>query len=452
MRKITLLILTTLFSFTFAYSQTSQTVEGLLKDKAKSDEDILNPKKNVKSATWEKRGDIFLDIAQFNTKGIYKSMPQKGFNGAEFIAGKPNEILTEGDEEIWVYERIKLTFVNGLLTNWLETKPIVENAIDISRDAYLKAFDLDEKGKVKEKDLVKQNIATLRGLYADQGIKYFQEKDNKKAYQSFEEALKLNKFPKVSGDTVFDAGLLTYYAGVFAQNANDIDKAEEFYKTAVDNSYQEGLPYHGLASIYSEQGKEDKELDILTKGFEKYPDSKELLFDFINFYLRIGNSHGALENIDKAIQVNPENFSLYFAKGTLFDSMAKDTTGKYTVDEKIQIEKDAVTAYEKSLEIKPDYFNSLYNLGALYYNRAAAILKKADDLPLNAKAEYDALKEKADENFKLSIPYLEKASEVQDDRMTLQTLSTMYRRLGMYEKNNAVKEKIENLPAEGEGF
>ena len=69
MKRIALLFVSVLVGAVLINGQTTptQTAESLLKAKAKSDEDIQNEKKNTKSATWEKRGDLFLDLAQFNT-------------------------------------------------------------------------------------------------------------------------------------------------------------------------------------------------------------------------------------------------------------------------------------------------------------------------------------------------------------------------------------------------
>jgi len=451
MKKISLIFLTTLLSFSFLFSQT-QTVESLKKDKEKSDAEIKHAKKKLKAATWEKRAGIFLDIAQFNTKGLYKKMPQKGLQGAETVFGKPNKIETKGKEEIWIYDRVNLTFVNGLLQIWKETKPIIKGAIDKSKECYIKAFELDKKGKLKSKAIVMQNIAILRDLYTNAGIEYSTAKNYVTAVKYFESALELNKYLKTKKNNTFKEGLITYYAGVFAQSANDLEKAKSYYKICVEKGFEKGSPYHSLASIYSSEKDEKNELDILSKGFKKYPDSKELLFDFINYYLKIGNSEGAFASIEKALKVTPENYSLYFAKATLYDEMIKDKSGKYTKEQKEEFTEKSRKSYEKALEIKPDYFNALFNLGIFYYNKAAEILKIADELPLSEKAKFEAEKVKANEQFKLAIPYLEKASEVKNDnKMTLQTLSTMYRKLGMYDKLKIVKEKIDNLPAETEG-
>jgi tetratricopeptide (TPR) repeat protein len=73
---------------------------------------------------------------------------------------------------------------------------------------------------------------------------------------------------------------------------------------------------------------------------------------------------------------------------------------------------EAEKAYIKAVELKPDYFEANYNLGALYVNQAAQIIDEANKLPLSATKEYDALKKQADDILAKSIPYLETASSL----------------------------------------
>jgi hypothetical protein len=120
-------------------------------------------------------------MAQFNTKGLYVSMPQTGINGAELLVGKPQSIVNTEKGEDWIYERVTLHFENGKLAEWEETKPLDENALDKAYEAYKKADELDSKGKFKTKSTTKANIATLRGLYTNSGVKYFGEKKYQEA-------------------------------------------------------------------------------------------------------------------------------------------------------------------------------------------------------------------------------------------------------------------------------
>jgi len=453
MKKIALLLVSALIGANMLIAQSGASVESLLKAKEKSDAEILDPKKNIKSATWEKRGDLFIEIAQFLSIGLYPSMPMKGIVGAETILGKPMNIVPNGANEDWIYERITAHFVDGALDSWEETKPIDPDALDKAYEAYKKAEELDPKGKFRTKGSVKTSISSLRTLYLNKGVKYYGEQKFALAVVQLEKALDLNEYPKNAADTSFNTGLITYYTGIMAQSAKDYATAEKYYTICIDKKYQNDLAYHSLATLYREMAQPEKELAIVQKGYQLYPNSKDLLVDFINYYLTVGQSEAALEKLTKAVNDNPENPTFYYATGTLYDTMEKDSTDKYTADKKKEFHNLAITNYKKAIELKADYFEPLYNLGALYYNEAAAILKEADKLPINKKAEFEAKQNEAKIKFKEALPYMEKANEVlPTDRSTLQTLLTIYHRLQIYDKKKATQEKLDNLPADSNGL
>ena len=456
MKKTALLLISLLMAVAFINAQTPQTAETLQKALAKSDKDIQNPKKAAKYITWVKRGNIYLDMLQFNTKGLWQGMPQTGLNGAELLIGKPQKIMSLENKEDWIYERMTLKFVDGKLDKWEETKPLVENGVDKSYEAYKKAWEIDskEKGKLKTDVTFLQNISVLRGLYSSEGVKYYNEAEKtkepetyKKAVAELDKALELDSnYPKLESDTLFNPALVTYYAGVIAQSGKHFELAEKYYRTCIEKEYEGAKPYHGLASLFKAQELKDKELSILKEGFNKYPDSDELLVDFINYYLGANESEKALDKLKQGIKDNPENQTYHYAVGTLYDSMMQDTTGKYTKEQKAEYEGKAIEAYKKAIELKEDYFNALYNIGALYYNKAAFILKAAQDIPLNQKKKYDTEKEKANVFFKEALPYMEKAHEIEfRDKNTLMSLSTIYLKLGMRDKQKEIKELLDNV-------
>jgi tetratricopeptide (TPR) repeat protein len=453
MKRIALLFVSVFVGATLLSAQTTQTAESLLKDKEKSDADIQNPKKNVKSSTWEKRGDLFLDMAQFNTKGLYVSMPQTGISGAELLVGKPQSIVNTEKGEDWIYERVTLHFENGKLAEWEETKPLDENALDKAYEAYKKADELDSKGKFKTKSTTKANIATLRGLYTNSGVKYFGEKKYQEAVVELKKALELDQYPKADSDTAFNTALVTYYVGVMAQNGGDNETAKEYYELCISKGYQEATPYQALAGLYKEMGQPEKELETLQAGFDKYPGSKEILIGFINYYLVSGESEKAMEKLTQAVKDNPENATFHYAIGTLYDTMVKDTTGKYNAEQKKSYLDKAVESYKTAIELKPGYFEALYNIGALHYNEAARILKEADKLSLKQVKEFEAMQAQAKEQFELALPYMEKAHEADNtDRSTLQTLVTIYHKLQKYDKKKEAQEKLDQTPEKKSGL
>lgn len=453
MKKIALLFVSMFIGSSVIFAQTGQSAESLLKAIAKSDAEILDVKKNTKSATWEKRGDLFLEVAQFNTKGLYQGMPQTGLTGAELLVGKPKDIKADGANEEWIYDRVNLHFENGVLQSWEETQPIDPEALNKAFEAYNKANELDDKGKFKNKNSVKMSIAILRGLVTSKGVELYSNKEYSDAVKHLEKALVLAEYPRADADTSFKVGLVTYYAGLIAYGGKDFKTAEKYYQECVDKGYEEGTPYSALASLYKETGEGTKEYDILQKGFEKFPQSKDLLVGFINYYLTSGQSGKAMEKLEQAIKDDPSNPTFQFAMATLYDTMAKDTTDKYSDSDKKAYLDKAIAGYLKSIELNADYFDANYNLGAVYYNEAVFTLKKADKLDIKQVKEFETLVEKSKEQMQSALPYLEKAHELEStDRSTIQTLLTIYHRLQKYDKKKEMQEKLDNLPAQSEGL
>ena len=142
----------------------------------------------------------------------------------------------------------------------------------------------------------------------------------------------------------------------------------------------------------------------------------------------------ALANLNAAIENEPTNYMFYFARGTIYDN-------------KKELE-NAVTNYLKSGELKPDHFDSFYNLGALYYNQGADLLTKANMIPPSESARYEKQKTEAVEVLKKGLPHLEKAHELNPkDASTMNSLKTVYILVGETEKAIEMTKKIEAAAA-----
>ena len=138
------------------------------------------------------------------------------------------------------------------------------------------------------------------------------------------------------------------------------------------------------------------------------------------------------------------NYSVYFALGTIYDRIANDSlTDDQTKEDAIS---RAVNAYKKSLQLNPEYFNALYNIGALYVNTAASIEIKANALPLDRVEEYEKLKADLTNYLQLAVPYLEQATIMQpDDINTLQTLRLIYSRTGQTDKLKEINSRLDSF-------
>jgi tetratricopeptide (TPR) repeat protein len=106
---------------------------------------------------------------------------------------------------------------------------------------------------------------------------------------------------------------------------------------------------------------------------------------------------------------------------------------------------EAEKSYIAAIGLDSVYYDANYNLGALYVNKASEIIQFANLLPFTDK-RYDSLKAEADGMLMKAIPFLEKAINLQpDDINALNSLREIYARLGMLEKANEIKARIEQL-------
>jgi tetratricopeptide (TPR) repeat protein len=186
-------------------------------------------------------------------------------------------------------------------------------------------------------------------------------------------------------------------------------------------------------------------LAAMRKGRADEPNNINLAIVEANYFLRTNNSSKALNNLNIAIAARPDDANYYLVRGNIYDNLAnpKDATGK-----DLDKPKDYANAlnmaeadYKKAIELKPDNFDALYNLGVLYNNQGVVYNKQADDIM--DKAQNAAVNAKATELFEKAIPVLENALQVNPtDRNTMIALKQIYARLQLSDKLKAINEKL----------
>ena len=170
--------------------------------------------------------------------------------------------------------------------------------------------------------------------------------------------------------------------------------------------------YHSYAQLYLTEGDTTKAIEILSRGLSRFPEEKSILITQTNIYISSGKTAEALGAINKAIEKDPTNANLYFAKGTLVEKTDKNKDA-------------AITAYKKAIELKADYFDAYYNLGALFFNEGAHLANEANNIKDNN--QYAKAKTVFEAKFKEAKPYLEKAWELNPkDQSTMVSLKQLY--------------------------
>lgn len=129
----------------------------------------------------------------------------------------------------------------------------------------------------------------------------------------------------------------------------------------------------------------------------------------------MGRNSEAIALLEKTIEKAPDNAQLYDVMGKLYEA----------TDEAKSLE-----WYAKALAIDPEFMESSFNIGRVYYNQAVT-LKSSD--------KYDAATEKQiTELFKKALPYLEKVYAKNPDQCYY-ILAQVYYNLKMSDKYDAIK-------------
>ncbi|MFA5781996.1 MAG: tetratricopeptide repeat protein, partial [Bacteroidales bacterium] len=279
-------------------------------------------------------------------------------------------------------------YLQILLSKEDKYKNLDSNALQIAYDSYQKAIELDSKKEYF--DDIKFQLYVCGEQFYNKGVELYTLKKYEDAMTSFDKTSIINGIFGLA-DT-----LATYNAALCAELANIPSKAKEYYKKLVKLNYHQPLIYSSLASIYKDDKDTAKALSTIKKGRELYPDNYNLIIAETNIYLSSGKTKEAKDLLEIAIQKDPTNPNLYYAIGTSYDALANDTS-------KLQKERslyftEAESAYKKAIELKADFFDAIYNLGAMYFNDGVRIFQEADKM-VNDMTKYNETKVKFEQRW-----------------------------------------------------
>lgn len=409
--------------------QTSKQVNysSLEKKIDKSQSKTQHEKRGTKYKTWLSHGELMFDVYDAMTLSATTGMAISEFN---IIVGTPKE---QAEKEIdgkmvteYKMERVNFYFIDGLLEYWTFTNELIEDPLEVAYDSFKKAQELDEKGRADKK--LSEDLSRLKYLYITEGTSNYTKKEYTKSASYFEKAVKIGEDPLVNNvDTI-----VIYYAGLSAQVGGDHEKAIELYKKALEYNYgNDGNIYYNIFEAYSQLGKAEEGAEYLKEGFVKYPKNQGVLYGLINYYIAQGDDPElVLDYIHKAMESDSNEPSLHFAEGTLHD--------------KLENFERAEAAYKKAIELKPDFFDALYNLGALYFNAGVKFLEEANKVPAREVDKYDEVMAKANVEFRKSIVPMEKAHEVDPQNMAvIETLRNLYFRYR--NESESIQKKYEEM-------
>ncbi len=339
---------------------------------------------------------------------------------------------TAGEAKTWLY---KAYIYNDIYVK-PEFKNLDPNALLTAYKSYVKAEELDTKGEYK--DQIKANKLLLGGLFFNEGISLVKETKYQEALEYFQTAESAKQsYGQI--DTVAIFGQAICY-----EKLNQTDKAISAYERLMQLKYPEPSAVVSLSNLYLQKGDSAKAEAVLNMGKKMMPDNQDITISLARFYVDTKQHEKAVTSLKSAFASDPGNVSLAYALGVTYDMLKSDTA--LAADKREVYTQEAINYYIKTLEIDPVYFDGLYNLGVVYYNKAVDVINQANLLPVAKQAEYDAMIAEGNATLEKALPYLEKCHELQpNDKATIVSLQNIYLRLKNMDKWKEMKDKLSKL-------
>ena len=350
---------------------------------------------------------------------------------AEYIEPATANETTSGKEKTWRYRGAIYSHIAMGTDEALKAK--YPDASTKAVDSYIKANELDTKGDYKEEN--NQALQNLQITALNGGNDAFNKKNYDKAIQGYMMSERIAKaFGKVDSNAVFNSALAYEAKG-------DTAMAMDRYAECIKIGYDKPEVFRYLASMKKRTGDLNGAIQVTEEGLTKYPDNKELMLDHVAFLLEANRMEEAETSVKAAIEKDPKNPVLYSVLGSLYDGKANPKEGKASEADMVKWYDMAEQAYKKSIEADPNFFDSYYNIGVLYNNRAAYEYEKCAEIKDDTK--YAACKKVADDIYLKTVPYFEKAHQLKpDDNATMQQLKKLYAKTGDTEKYNSIKKEL----------
>jgi tetratricopeptide (TPR) repeat protein len=294
------------------------------------------------------------------------------------------------------------------------------NALFNAFTYYEKSLMIDPKGEFSED--IHRAKTNMYSQFINKGVGEFNSGNYKNATLSFETAMKLNT----------KDSLALINAANSAYKANDFVKAKKYYEELHRLKYEHPMVYTFLSETYLSEKDTVKALDMIQKGRKSFPKNLNLIFNEVSIFQAQGKNNAVIELFNEAINIDPKDPNVFYSQGLAYEKVGNPAK--------------AEEAYKKAIALKPDFYNPIYSLGAMHFNKAVDLANVATHIRPEKETEYKAAMEKANAQFSVALPYMEKAYQIDSkDEGTLISLKILYDRLDNKEKFQKVSKELDQL-------
>lgn len=321
---------------------------------------------------------------------------------------------TQENPEAWTY--YALVYAN------LATDQKNEDFAKKAEEGIINAKKFDSEGKNKDNIGVAEQ--TLYAFNFNQGVGYWEKNDYKNAYNSFDKGLIY-----APGDTT-----LTYYAAIAAIQTNDYKNGIEKYKQLIDKKdySQHTVVLVDLPKLYLSVQDTASALEYAALAVKEYPTNNNAVIQNIELNLIVGNEKKIIADIQKQIEVDNNNKTLYYYLG-IAQNAAGDTKAAYS-------------AYKKAIEIDPNYSDANLNAAVVLINSTRDEIQALnEDKTLSNNQYTEKLNKLKDQIKPAEANFLTVLSIEANNEMALKGLKSLYDFLQLEEKSKEIQARIDAL-------
>ena len=179
-----------------------------------------------------------------------------------------------------------------------------------------------------------------RDIYQNKGLNFIKEKKYKKALQSFDKAINLDKNNKK----------LLSYKLICYEKLEDLEKAEKYEYEILGKNYENTSAMQNIIDIYSNLKDVNGALTYVDKLIEKKGEFKEFKAILLT---ELGKYEESIELSNEILLENPNNITLL------------NTTGMSYI--KLKDYEKSIEFFLRSYELDPENIDTLEGLGISYY-------------------------------------------------------------------------------------
>ena len=355
----------------------------------------------------------------YNRTGQYEKAIEsieKCVNHEGFLGMKPKD-----QAQAWLYRGT--IYLNVHQNPELAAK--YPDALQMAYESLNKCIKADASYAKDNAQEIYPRIAAIAVNYFQDGVVNFNNEVYPQAGVSFRKAYEIS----LSSSTPDTSALVN--AALAYQRGGMYEDALANYQDLKNLGYNQVDLYKNMAACYNGMGNDEKSMEMIQAGLEKYPGDASMTIEKVNIYLKQGKGEEAIADLNKLHEMDPNNASILFILGTIFGD---DSHEIYDPDKAIQYYKDAIA-------VDPTFYDADYNLAALYINLSNKKKVEANDITGFSKkeiAQYNALIAEAEELLRTGLPYAKEAYNAQPSDDLKRVLKTMYVQLKMMDEAKAL--------------